>query len=687
MENFSKCDSLGKLSDAVFSSFSQVVSTGKAFIFLWNVNDSKVTFARWYGFDGYPTSLLNCEEVKTALSNDSSTLCEFCVDCEAEFSNRDGTIFEHCWIGIITLMEGVKAGAIILKGDAISFSEEELCYLRSIFILFSYRLIQLIYKESVERIRGGFAVIFSALERMLKGEDEASILNAITGDMLSIFDAQYVVAFRYDKKEDILVPVFRHGFEEVLPLKPGEGVGGRAFKEKRPVLVSDILTDLPNGDVARKFYMGRLGSVISVPYFEDNVCIGVLCLARARYKPPFTENELSLLRLFAHLFEAILSYVKVKKKEREQELLLFRSQKMEALGLLAGGIAHDFNNILNSIMGLAEILKLQLEKEENIHYIDMIIEQVRHGASLTKQLLDFARKSPSEKVPIDLVVFLKEFVRFIRRTFPSTIRIKFDTTETSVVVLGDVAELQQALLNICINAKDAMPDGGELILVLRADREEGKCIVEVRDTGFGMSEDVLERCFDPFFTTKGEFGTGLGLPQALGIVEKHGGKMEIESKKGIGTVVRIILPIYFQATVPIKREMQKKVLPRGSGEEILLVDDDKSSLIVIKGMLEMLGYRVRVAVNGREALQLLKEKKPDIVITDIVMPEVDGITLANNIREFYRDLPVILLSGYAMDKMANSFVMKGFYFLQKPVSISELAIKVKEALSRDRNVG
>ena len=192
---------------------------------------------------------------------------------------------------------------------------------------------------------------------------------------------------------------------------------------------------------------------------------------------------------------------------------------------------------------------------------------------------------------------------------------------------------------------------------------------------------------DPFFTTKGGFGTGLGLPQAYGIIEKHKGRLEIESEEGKGTKVTIKLPMY-KNVIPTTGVVKEEVtLPRGNGETVLVVDDDISSLLVLKGMLELLGYSVVTARNGLEALDILKVKKPDIVITDVVMPEMDGLTLANNVREMYKNIPVIVVSGYSFERSMNGFVFKGFYALQKPVSLKELAFKVREALSNFMGAG
>ncbi len=685
-------DELGSIGDFVIEFLMDHLASTHSVMILWDSKEDRAVFARWKGFSRFPAFLFErgVEKVGAVVA---------AIDCGClvmdDYSDSPirfrGEEFEN--IGTVVAYSVPLIGGLYLslscgrsKG-AKSFDSEDVNDLMVFTNLVANRINSFIYQESVLRVQKGFFVILSGLEGMLRGEDEASILTAIVQDLLDIFDAQYVITFRYNPEEDILVPVFYHGFVEVLPLKPGEGVGGRAFKERRPVLIADIVFELPEHDRAREFYASLIGSVISVPYYLEGRCVGVLCIARARYKPPFTQSELFLLELIARLLEAILSYSKMRREERERSNVINRLQRLESLGLLAGGVAHDFNNILNGIMGLAEILKLKLTDEELKRIADMIVQQVKHGASLTKQLLDFARKSPAEMSPFDLVVFLKEFVNFIRRTFPSSIKIRTDITCKTAVILGDVNQINQALLNICINAKDAMPNGGELTIRLYKDEDRNEYVIEVIDTGIGMSKDVLERCLDPFFTTKKEFGTGLGLPQAYGIIEKHGGMLKIESEENIGTKVTIRLPAYVMAFDDRQRKNESSYLPRGDGELVLLVEDDEASLIIMKNMLELLGYRVIACRNGMEALQTSKVKKPDLVVTDIVMPEMDGITLANNLREIYKNMPIILISGYSMDKQANGFSLKGFYLLQKPISLKELAIKVKEALSGLRGAG
>lgn len=364
----------------------------------------------------------------------------------------------------------------------------------------------------------------------------------------------------------------------------------------------------------------------------------------------------------------------------EARAALFQAQKLQALGELTGGIAHDFNNLMTVIRGSADLLRRgDLPRERRERYLDAIIETADRAATLTSHLLAFGRRQALKPEVLDLNLRMDAFSEVLSRTLGSRIEIVVDLAPSLWAVEVDPTQLETALLNAAINARDAMPDGGQLTLSTRNETAEGGDMVRVSvaDTGTGMPADVVSRAFEPFFTTKpvGK-GTGLGLSQIHGFAAQTGGQAEILSVEGEGTTISILLPRSLKAVHGEGAQGEACAIPPGL--VVLLVEDNDQVRDFAADLLEDLDCRVLRASDASQALSLLAAEKVDLVFSDVVMPGMGGIDLAREIRRLYPALPVLLASGYSEDIMRGA--ASEFEFVQKPYGADTLSIAIASQL-------
>lgn len=374
------------------------------------------------------------------------------------------------------------------------------------------------------------------------------------------------------------------------------------------------------------------------------------------------------------------------KKKLEQQFL--RAQRMDSIGTLAGGIAHDLNNALTPILMSIELLKLQERDQRRMSVLQNIESSAKRGAGMVRQLLSFASGVEGKQLAVQVGHLLKEIEKFANETFLKTIQVRSEIPADLWTVKGDPTQLHQVLLNLCVNARDAMPGGGALKLSacnlmidehyvgLNGEGEPGPYIViQVEDTGTGMPPDVIERIFEPFFTTKelGK-GTGLGLSTSLGIIKNHGGFVRVYSEVGKGTQFRVHLPSQAvhedDTAAPVHLE-----LPRGNGELVLVVDDESDVRQITRQTLEAFGYRVLLAADGAEATALYAARKQDIsaVLTDMMMPIMDGPAAIQVLIRINPDVRIIAASGLNANGMEAKAVNAGVkHFIPKPYTAETL---------------
>ena len=386
-------------------------------------------------------------------------------------------------------------------------------------------------------------------------------------------------------------------------------------------------------------------------------------------------------------------------EEHKTEQRLRQAQRMESVGQLTGGIAHDFNNLLTVIIGGVESVGERLAPDDELTQLcEMALSAAERGADLTRRLLAFARKQTLEPEPVDVGCMIDGMEQMLRRTLGEQITFRFETGEKLGSALVDPSQLESALLNLCINARDAMPQGGRLTIEAGSatlddayaeqhfDVSPGDYIMlAVSDTGSGMTPDVVERAFEPFFTTKpiGK-GTGLGLAMVFGFVKQSGGHVRIYSEPGHGTTVRLYLPCATQAAAGPARPPQVGNDIVAGEERILLVEDDELVRINAERMLRVLGYQVVTATDGVEAMEILSRgENVDLLFTDVVLPGgMSGPALADAARALRAGLRVLYSSGYTDKALVhNGKVGSSVHLLSKPYRRQDLARKVREALA------
>jgi signal transduction histidine kinase/CheY-like chemotaxis protein len=390
-------------------------------------------------------------------------------------------------------------------------------------------------------------------------------------------------------------------------------------------------------------------------------------------------------------------------EERAIQAQFQRQDRLATVGQLAAGIAHDFNNILTGILGFTELVTLEPGLPQSAHpKLEQITRSAEQAAHLIDQILDFSRRSIIKKQAINLTSLLQKTIGLLERTFPEDIGIilTIEPDHAACLVNGDPTQLQQVLVNLAVNARDAMPAGGTLQFRLaRFSLQSGSpppypglpagewVSLAVSDSGIGILPKHRPHIFDPFFTTKevGQ-GTGLGLAQVYGIVKQHEGEIEVESQFGAGTTFILYLPVLSPTLAPPPTAKHPPV-PRGGEEVILMVEDDAVVLRANEAILRHLGYRVLTAINGRQALEVYDKHAEDIalVVTDMTMPEMSGLALIERLHQRNPAIKVVILTGYPLgQEMAELVTLGVIDWLQKPVNYKQLAQVVSQTLQISR---
>ena len=385
------------------------------------------------------------------------------------------------------------------------------------------------------------------------------------------------------------------------------------------------------------------------------------------------------------LFTAIIRDISDKKRLEAQFL---RAQRMESIGTLAGGIAHDLNNVLSPILTAVELLQMRLTDESSQRLLNILYTNALRGSDMIKQVLSFARGVEGEQIPLQPTHLIKEIIKILTDTVSKNIEIAFSISPDLWSVSGDATQLHQVLMNLCVNARDAMPHGGKLRIEaenveidehyarMYVEAKPGKYVsITVVDTGQGISEQNLSKIFDPFFTTK-EYGrgTGLGLSTVAGIVRSHGGFINVYSEPGRGAQFKVYLPA-IESVQASPAKASRRDLPAGNGELILVIDDENGIREVAKETLSAFGYRVLVASDGAEAMAVFAAHKNEVkmVITDMMMPYMDGPATIRALRRLDSKVKIIATSGLkAEDKIVEAAQMGVKTFLPKPYTAEKL---------------
>lgn len=401
-------------------------------------------------------------------------------------------------------------------------------------------------------------------------------------------------------------------------------------------------------------------------------------------------------RLLPMMHDQIIAIVRNITERRHLEEQLIQSQKMEAIGQLAGGVAHDFNNILTAILGYADLMLADLPAGGHLEaYGSEVKVAAERGAALTRQLLAFSRRQLLQVSILDLNEVVGEVEQMLRRLIGETIVLVTNLEPELTRVKADPTQVQQVILNLALNARDAMPGGGVLsirtsnLALVSPTTMEGAdlapglyAVLEISDTGAGMDPEILSRIFEPFFTTKEKGkGTGLGLATVYGIIRQSGGMITVESRPRRGSTFRIFLPGATEPAETRSSDLPARVGPRGS-ETILLAEDEENVRTLVRTVLESSGYTVLEATGGDHALQIADRHEGPIhlLVTDIVMPQMSGSELAKRLVDRYPAMKVLFMSGYAEKYPHGSMATGGSAFLQKPFTAAALAQQIRALL-------
>ncbi|MFI5306548.1 MAG: PAS domain S-box protein [Polyangiales bacterium] len=372
-------------------------------------------------------------------------------------------------------------------------------------------------------------------------------------------------------------------------------------------------------------------------------------------------------------------------ERRELEQQLRQSQKMQAVGQLAGGVAHDFNNLVLVIDLNAHLAREAKDEETRLACLAEIGQATQRAADLTRQLLAFARRRHATLMPVDLDLLVQGMLTLLRRLIPENIEIRVVAANALPPVLADAAQLEQVVLNLCLNARDAMPAGGLLTIESYVKPDTTVVRLRVRDTGMGIAPEVRDRIFEPFFTTKPPGrGTGLGLSTVYGIVEQHGGAIEVESTPGAGSTFEILLPVS-ERILAQRAQRNQQTGARGGDETVLVAEDEAGVRDALLNVLGSAGYHVIVAHDGEHALQLFQQHAAeiDLLLFDIVMPRLSGPAAAEQVRRQRADIPVVFMSGHSAEHARGVPPLPGSGRVDKPFEPATLLHKIRDALDAE----
>ncbi len=462
----------------------------------------------------------------------------------------------------------------------------------------------------------------------------------------------------------------------------------------------DAVSALPDAE-AELLRREDVRSLLLVPINVHRSIVGWASFELCSQERAWTPEDIQLLEVIGGLISRAIGRARDIEERTQLESEYHHSKKMEAIGQLAGGVAHDFNNLLTAIQGYAQLLSAKLpEQYREMPGLKEIVMATEKAASLTRQLLTFSRRDTATTGPVDVNTVISDTMKLLRRMMGDGVEVELDLADGLETIVGDGQQIGQVVMNLAVNARDAMPEGGKLVISTKQYDVSGPLaqrfsipgidrtqVIEVTDSGCGMDAETKERIFEPFFTTKGVgHGTGLGLSIVFSVVRRHGGFVDVTSRPGEGTTFSIYLPV---RTPEQDAEETVTVGSHVGHETILLVEDDESVRRMITEVLESSGYEVLPVGNGRDALDELSQSGDGVslIMTDIVMPEMNGIEMWTELNGRGSTIPVIAMSGYP-DAAENGDLLEGAaLYLRKPFGPGEIARAVRKTLDEHAAAG
>lgn len=598
-----------------------------------------------------------------------------------------------CWLGVPLRTPKETIGVLVVQHyeDEQAYTDRDLEFLASVGNHIAVIIERKRAEEAERRVREHLERIYDLVSRFQRQElfDQAARMLA------RLFEVEYAVlgvmeeggtrvrALAFYSEGEI-----RYDLSYALRGTPCENVLSRAQWCAYP---RGAWATFPEDEILAAL---RVESYIGAPILgSDGAVLGVIAAFGTRPRM-FTESDAHLLQIIGQRVGIEIERLREEEARLKLQEQLYHAQKMESIGTLAGGVAHDFNNILTGMMGFAELALLELGPRHAIaEHVRHILSLGARARDLVRQLLLFSRPSTGERQACDLQGLLSEFAALLGRTLPEHIEIELDLPQEGLVIEANPSQLQQVLLNIAVNARDAMPGGGRLRIEARSVTVDSPPVPHVRpgrfvrvtlaDTGSGIPPHILPHIFEPFFTTKevGR-GTGLGLAVAYGIIKAHGGWIDVESEVGRGTRFHLHLPAL--ASRPLAGEPSgDEEEPRGGHETILLIEDEAIILELGRQMLQSLGYHVLTARDGQEGVALYAawHAHIDLILLDVVMPRMSGREAFQQLRRINPKAKILLITGYSPEHVAAELLAQGALgVVQKPYERKELARAVRRAL-------
>lgn len=624
------------------------------------------------------------------------------LEKDTNLIRKDGTEFPIEDSGAaIHNNKGELVGSVLVFRDVSEKKKAEgdvLRYQEHLEELVSQRTSELASRIEMERV---VTEISSSLIGLSEQNFDAGVQDALqrVGEMLkldgcSIYERKIVDgSLRYVPRN------FWSGNEEMiekLAIYP-DGVE-YAYATWRPVMERDGIIaihdreTIPEDGIKERAMMERMGlrAIVVLPLSDEFPLKRVVSFLSQSARE-WNDEDLVMLRMLARIFQNLMDRHELEERQRQLHEQLSQAQKLEAIGKLTGGIAHDFNNMLVPIMGYADSILSSVDSEMNREDIIEIRKAAESAAALTRQLLAFSRKQILVKKPIDLNALITNMQQLLVRVLGEDICFHLDLEENLPHIEADKSQLEQIVLNLCVNAGDAMPGGGNLkIRTFSGEDEAGRPVskFQLSDDGCGIEKGQIENIFDPFFTTKGMDGTGLGLSVVLGVVDQHNGELDVQSEPGVGTSFTISIPSSRarSETGPVK-PLPRKGVRDGGGRRVLLVEDEPAVLQFVKRALENRGFVIEAAETRSEAIETFDREKGnfDMIFTDAKLPDGTGIEVLEHVMKTHPEIPALISSGYTDDRaLVDQARSRGVEFLQKPYALEKLHETVQEVLGEDR---
>lgn len=572
-------------------------------------------------------------------------------------------------------------------------------------------------EESLRRQRDQLAALHRLTLDWFNRREMDDLLQAITNSAYQLLNVSYTELLLIEDDQTLVIRACTPPLPEHISRKKTEAtapLSWRAFHTRQPAIVLNY-TDWPEHAIDYEPF--HFGPAMTIPIIVKNDCLGILGMARDQQGTPFTPNEIQHAMLLTQLAALVLDNANLyaaaqreiaerKQAEREQARLqtqLLQAQKMEAIGQLAGGIAHDFNNILTVITGNVELAMLEIAPDHPIYpELESIRQSTARASELVRQLLTFARRQPGQPKLINVNRQINDIMNMLKRIIGEHIHLRLELCESIDPINIDPHQFEQVLMNLVVNARDAMPNGGELTIrtsMQHVDAVEiqafgqakaGKYVLlSVCDTGIGIDETIRSHIFEPYFTTKpmGK-GSGLGLAICSGIVLQHGGFFTVDSQPGTGSCFTVALPAIPEQTMPSEPDTTSTPVPaveHCGNETILLVEDEPGVRQMTARLLREQGYTVLEATHAQEAMALAQQHGDEVhlLLTDVVLPHTDGIKLAYELQASFPQLRVILMSGYLQRVMTNGREPP-YPVLNKPFTRHQLFALIRQTIYQAR---